>query len=103
MTMTSAGSYLKAGFAQGYLVLNVVPTWAHPGPGRVGSNAAEEQGVGLEQAVLDAAVVGRQHQVTIGTLCGLAINAIASGRKKKVVISKPERVIFTSRYPKLKG
>lgn len=78
-----AGSKLKAVFAQGYLVLNVVSTGAHSSPGRVWSNTAEEQAVRLEHTVFVSVVIGWEHQVTARTLCCSAINAIAEGKQKK--------------------
>lgn len=77
-----AGSYLKAGLAQGYLVLNVVSTGAHSNPGRVWSNTAKKQGVRLEHTVFGT-VIGWEHQVTVRMLYCLAINAIAVGGKKE--------------------
>lgn len=84
-----AASYLKAGLAQGYLVLDVVSTGAHSGPGRVWPNTAEEQGVRLEHAVFGAVVIGWEHQVVGRMLYYLAINAIAvwGGAQEMVKLS----------------
>lgn len=59
---------LDACLAQGYLVLDVVPAGADPDKGGVKSDTAEEQRVRLEQTMFTVAVVGRQHNVSIGRL-----------------------------------